>query len=270
MKRNSVLRWLAVILLLAVGVTSVLCLSRYTASPEFYTRSLQKLDDQKMNAMMLSSVVTVASTAISAIPDDTATPIAEELSELSGPLLAIVCVLYAEKFLLTTMGWASAVILLPGACLCAALYLLGGWVTLRRWAFKLFILAVVLVLLVPASVGITILVEDTFAESVDATFHAAYHLSEETQQQDENGKNGFLSFFAGLKDNVAALVAKAKSMLSILVDAVAVLIITSCAIPALTVMLFLIIVRVLFHLPIVAVPVRHPVPALPPSEPGEA
>ena len=217
--------------------------------------------------MMLSSVVTVASTAISAIPDDTATPIAEQLSELSGPLLAIVCVLYAEKFLLTTMGWASAVILLPGACLCLILYLLGHWVTFRRWAFKLFILAVAMVLLIPASVGITLLVEETFAESVNATYHAAYHLSEETQQQDENGKNGFLSFFTGLKDNISALLVKAKSMLSILVDAVAVLIITSCVIPGLTVMLFLIIVRVLFHLPIVAVPVRPPVPGLPGKTP---
>lgn len=265
--RNPVIRWLAVILLVAVAATSILCLSRYTASPDTYSRSLQKLDDQKMNAMMLSSVVTVASTAISAIPDDTATPIAEQLSELSGPLLAIVCVLYAEKFLLTTMGWASAVVLLPGACLCLILYLLGHWVTFRRWAFKLFILAVAMVLLIPASVGITLLVEETFAESVNATYHAAYHLSEETQQQDETGKNGFLSFFTGLKDNISALLVKAKSMLSILVDAVAVLIITSCVIPGLTVMLFLIIVRVLFHLPIVAVPVRPPVPGLPGGTP---
>ena len=36
---------------------------------------------------------------------------------------------------------------------------------------------------------------------------------------------------------------------------------------ALTVMLFLIIVRVLFHLPIVAVPVRPPVPGLPGGTP---
>lgn len=263
MIRNPAVRWLAVVLLVAVAATSILCLSRYTSSPAFYSRSIQKLDDQKINAMMLSAVVTVASTAISAVPDDTATPIAEQLSELSGPLLAIVCVLYAEKFLLTTMGWASTMVLLPGACLCMIIFLLGGWETPRRWAFKLFILAVVLVLLVPASVGITLLIEETFAESVDATFHAAYHLSEETQQQDETGKNGFLSFFTSLKDNVSALLTKAKSMLSILVDAVAVLIVTSCVIPALTALLFLAIVRVLFRLPVIALPARHPVPALP-------
>jgi hypothetical protein len=118
------------------------------------------------------------------------------------------------------------------------------------------------VALVPASVGFTKLVETTFADSVNATFHAAYHLSEETQQLDEEGKNGFLSFFTGLKDNISALIAKAKSMLSILVDAVAVLIITSCVIPALTAMLFMVVLRVLFHLPIVAMPARPPMAAL--------
>lgn len=262
MMRKPLVRIFAMLLLTAVALTSVLWASRYAASPDFHARSLQKLDEQKMSAMMLSSVVTVVSTAISAIPDDTATPIAEQLSELSGPLLVIVCVLYAEKFLLTTMGWAATVVLLPGACIAGILYLLVGWPTMRRWAYKLCILAVALVLLVPASVGITMLIEETFAESVDATFHAAYHLSEETQQQDENGKNGFLAFFGGLKDNISALIAKAKSILSILVDAVAVLIITSCVIPALTAGLFLIILRVLFHLPVVTMPARPPVPAL--------
>lgn len=267
---KPVVRILAIVLLMAVALTSILVLSRYTASPDFYASSLQKLDEQKMNAMMLSSVVTVVSTAISAIPDDTATPIAEQLSELSGPLLAIVCVLYAEKYLLTTMGWASAVILLPGACLCATGYLLAGWNTLRRWAFKLFILAVVLVTLVPASVGVTRLIEDTFAESVDATYHAAYHLSEETQQEDASGRNDFLAFFGNLRDNVSALVEKAKSILSILVDAVAVLIITSCVVPVLTVLLFLAVVRVLFHLPVIAVPIERSTPALPGGTPPPA
>ena len=63
---KPVVRILAIVLLMAVALTSILVLSRYTASPDFYASSLQKLDEQKMNAMMLSSVVTVVSTAISA------------------------------------------------------------------------------------------------------------------------------------------------------------------------------------------------------------
>jgi hypothetical protein len=93
---------------------------------------------------------------------------------------------------------------------------------------------------------------------VDATFHAAAHLSEETQQEDSSGRNGFLSFFSGMKDNISALLAKAKSMLSILVDAVAVLLVTSCVIPALTAILLLLVLRMLFRLPVLAVPVSAP------------
>lgn len=255
------LRYLAILALIAFAVVSVLQLSHYASSPRLYSRFMDELDEQKQNAMMLSAVVTVASTAISAIPDDTATPIANQLSELSTPLLIIVVILYVEKYLLTTMGFVSTAILIPAACMCGVLYLLFERERFKLWLKKLVILSLALILIVPLSVGAAMLIEETFSESVNETYHAAYELSQETQTED---KNGFFAFFAGIKDNVAALIEKAKSMLSILVDAVAVLLVTSCVIPLLTALVFMAIVKNVFKMPVITavVPPKAP-PALP-------
>lgn len=89
---------------------------------------------------------------------------------------------------------------------------------------------------------------------VSQTYHAAYELSQETQQQDSEGKNGF---FANLKGNVSALLEKAKGMLSTLVDAVAVLLVTSCVIPIMTALVFLAIIKHVFKLPSVTAVIPH-------------
>lgn len=88
-------------------------------------------------------------------------------------------------------------------------------------------------------------------------FLAAYELSRETQQQDSEGKNGFFAFFANLKGNVSALLEKAKGMLSTLVDAVAVLLVTSCVIPIMTALVFLAIIKHVFKLPSVTAVIPH-------------
>ena len=250
-------RFIAIVALLVLAVVSILWVSQYASSPRLYGPFLEKIDEQKENAMMLSAVVTVASTAISALPDDTATPIADQLSELSTPLLIVVCILYVEKYLLTTMGFVSTVFLVPLACLCGILYLLFDRERFMMWLKKLLILAATLILIVPLGVGTSSLIEKTFSESVSQTYHAAYELSQETQQQDSEGKNGFFAFFANLKGNVSALLEKAKGMLSTLVDAVAVLLVTSCVIPIMTALVFLAIIKHVFKLPSVTAVIPH-------------
>lgn len=250
-------RFVAILVLLALAAGSILWISQVASSPGLYGPFLSKIDEQKENAMMLSAVVTVASTAISALPDDTATPIADQLSELSTPLLIVVCILYVEKYLLTTMGFVSTVFLVPLACLCGILYILFNRERFMMWTKKLLILALTLVLIVPLGVSTSSLIEQTFSESVSQTYHAAYELSEETQQEDSEGKNGFFAFFANLKGNVSALLEKAKGMLSTLVDAVAVLLVTSCVIPVMTALIFLAIIKHVFKLPSVTAVIPH-------------
>lgn len=240
--------------LLIVAILSITVFGERVSSPDFYPETLRTLEDQKQDAMTLSIVVTAASTALSTLPDDMGSPVAEELADLASPLFLIVCILYMEKFLLTTLSWFSFSFLVPGTCLFAIIYLFCGKERFFVWAKKLLILSAALILIIPLSAQVTLLIENTFADSVSETYEKAYQLAEETGSSDKEGGNAFIAFFSELKDNVVSLVDAAKNMLSVMVDAVAVLLITSCVIPVLTALLFLWVVKMVIN---VDIPVKN-------------
>lgn len=249
---------LVCVLLIVLSVTVVNgCLS----SPQFHSKTIQVLEEQKTEALTLSVAVTTASTVLSALPDDTASSIANELANLSGPLFLIVAVIYLELFLLTALGQFSAVLLFPAACV-----LMIGFILWRKdvffvWFKKLFILSLACSLLIPTSASITTHIEETFSETVNQKLHAASHIANAAESEKDD-HNGFFSFFSGLADNVTALVDAAKNMLSTLIDAVAILLITSCVMPLLTLFLFLKIVKAVLSIDI---PFPFPASPLPPA-----
>lgn len=64
----------------------------------------------------LTAASTAASAAITLLPGDTATPIAEKLADLSGYFLIVLCAIFLEKYLLTITSYVSFTILIPAAC----------------------------------------------------------------------------------------------------------------------------------------------------------
>lgn len=239
---------LCLILLIVLACLSYGFVSPYASSADFHAGSIATLEKQKQSAMSLTATVTAASYAVSAIPNDTATPIADELAELTGPLMVIVCVIYLEKFLLTTTGFVSFSILIPAACLLMGVDLFRPGDALRSFAVKLLLFALLLFAMVPASVAVTNRVQETFQESIDQTFSAANSFSQEVEKAQKNDSNAFLQFIEGIGDSVVKLFDMAKNVLSMLTDAIAVLLITTCAIPLLTLLFFAFLVRQLFGL----------------------
>ena len=61
----------------------------------------------------LTAASTAASAAITLLPGDTATPIAEKLADLSGYFLIVLCAIFLEKYLLTITSYVSFTILIP-------------------------------------------------------------------------------------------------------------------------------------------------------------
>lgn len=190
---------LYIVTLILIALLSITLLRGVLTSPQFHAKTLRVLDEQKNEALALSVSVTAASTALSALPDDMASSISAELADLALPLFLIVSVIYLEIFLLTTFGWITATFLLPAVCL-----LLIGFVLLRRdflliWVKKLFILSLALVLLIPTSATITHHIEETFSETIDQKLHAAAHITDAAEADEEKTDgNAIRSFFIRL------------------------------------------------------------------------
>lgn len=254
------LLWLITLLLIAS--LSIGVISPYVSVPANRRVSVETLDQQKLTAMGLTATVTSASFLVSTLPDDTGTSLADELDDLSGILMLIVCVIYLEKFLLTTTGFVSFSILIPLACAFGAASLSRHGKPLRSWAIKLMLFALLLFFMVPSGVTVTNLVEDTFQESIHQSMNAVDQLSGDVSnsQPDEN-KSAVMQFISGIGDSVTRMFDTAKNLLSALTDAIAVLVITTCAIPLVTVLFFIWIIKLLFGYQINLPPFRplpHP------------
>ena len=86
--------------------------------------AIQSLDDKKTTALELTAAATAASAAITLIPGDAGTPIADKLADLSSYFLIVVCAIYLEKYLVTITGLAAFKLLIPIGCILLSLLVL--------------------------------------------------------------------------------------------------------------------------------------------------
>ena len=246
-----------------VALFSAVILGGHFTQPEAYPTTIETLDAKRTTVLALSAAATGASMAVSAIPDDTGTPVAESLAELSGDFMMILAAILLQKYLLTTFGMASFQFLIPISCLIFALALAFVRETLRRDALiklaeKLFALAIVLFACVPLGSLISNNIEATYQASIDHAINQAQGTVEAAEASEANAPadtaahgstaaegpvESILSFVDNAKDAVASKAAEvidhASSAATNLFEAFAVMIVTSLFIPILTFALML-------------------------------
>ena len=218
---------------------SVTFLADRMTSPETYEKTISSIDDKKETVMTLTASSTLASAVVSAIPDDTATPIAEKLSDLSEYFLIVLCVLLSEKYLLTVIGLLSFKILIPAGCVCLAVSLFVSHPTLRRAAVKAILCAVILYLAIPASIFVSDMIYDTYEVSINETIASA----EELSSQAETLSDGDESIWAKITGAATSLKDSASRILNRFIEALAVMIVTACVIPMLVLLFFIWLIR---------------------------
>lgn len=247
--------------LAAVALVSLIVFANIASNPETYTGIIGTLDEKKGNVMVLATTTTAASAAISALPNDMGTPIADKLVDFSSYFMVILAVIYLEKFLLTTLGFLGFGILIPVACalFAVAVFLRRGTLTrvnLQRLGTKLAAFGLALALVVPVSVWLTDNVDATFDESLAAASAAAQEateqLEENTQaapQEDQGLLGGIASAvqegWNGLTQGAQQALDSLGQQLNTMIDTLAVMIVTSCLIPLLVLILFLQLVKII-------------------------
>ncbi len=247
--------------LAAVALVSLIVFANIASNPETYTGIIGTLDEKKGNVMVLATTTTAASAAISALPNDMGTPIADKLVDFSSYFMVILAVIYLEKFLLTTLGFLGFGILIPVACalFAVAVFLRRGTLTrvnLQRLGTKLAAFGLALALVVPVSVWLTDNVDATFDESLAASTAAAQEATEqleESAQEQTQEDQGLLGGIAsavqegwnGLTQGAQQALDSLGQQLNTMIDTLAVMIVTSCLIPLLVLILFLQLVKII-------------------------
>ena len=247
-------RYAIVALLAVLALVSLFPLRETFSSPETYTATIATLDEKKANVTALVASSTALSAGISVLPDDTGSAIADKLMDVSVDLGIVLVVIYLEKYLLTIFGFLSFGVLMPIglAGLAAAVALLGRSAISRTFthvAVRLLLLGAILVSVVPASVWVTDRIDETYETSVAAA-SVEQEAQEQEQHQSDEGDGGILEFITGIPeavanlpqtvaDGVTSVTQDILDQVNALVEAFAVMVVTSCAVPVLVLLLFL-------------------------------
>lgn len=252
---------LEVIVPILVALLSIFLLTRIAVSSPIHDHSIDVLENKQTTVLQLTAASTAASAAITLLPGDTATPIADKLADLSSNFLVVLCAIFLEKYLLTITAYAAFQILIPAACLCYILNVFLKRNVLVQLCKKLVIFAIAIVLVIPASVGISNMIEATYESSIQATIanakDAAASVSSEDEAAAEEEENGFWDgLLSKVTDGISGAVSKAaekvSGILNGFIEALAVMIVTSCVIPILVMLFFLWLIRIVVGIDLTA------------------
>ncbi len=233
MANDRVKQILQVSIPIIAAVISIFVLARLASSTKFYANTIEALEEKQETVIELTAASTAASAAITLLPGDTATPIAGELAELSKYFMVVICAILLEKYLLTIIGYVTFAVLLPAACLIYSLNVFLKRDGLRLIVKKLLILGITIMAAVPGSILISDLVESTYEASIEQTMEAARRSAEEIENNtDATEEDGMLSdFLSKVQGGVSVVIEKFENLVSDFIEALAVLLITSCVIP---------------------------------------
>lgn len=242
-------------ILALIALVSIFILGGIASNPETYVGINDTLDEKKGNVMALVATTTSASAAISLLPDDMGSSIADKLADFSTYFLVILAVIYLEKFLLTTLGALSFYFLIPASCAMFGVSIFRkqnslSKENLQKMGMKFVAFGLALAFVVPVSVWVTDNIDASFEESINASNAAAIEATQELEEnlqgseQEEQGiienligavQSGIDSITQGAKNALDSLGRELNNM----VDTLAVMIVTSCLIPLIVLALFL-------------------------------
>lgn len=241
---NNLKKALIAAVLLLLAVLSFLFIASMASDVQNHTTTLSAISEKSETVLKLSAASALASAGISAIPGDTATPIAEKLADFTEYFLLILCVLFTEKYLVTILGAAAFKILIPIACVLAGISLFRAERPLRALAVKLAVIGLAVYLVIPVSFRVSDMIYAAYDSSIQRTMESAEELTEKTAELAETEDKGMVaSILERISETASTLTDKAADTLNRFVETLAVLIVTSCIIPILVLLFFLWVIK---------------------------
>ena len=248
---------LSLVLIILALVSRYVLQPKYSSPDGFYKNYIVSIDEKKQTAMTLSASTAATSAIITALPDDWATPIAEQLASLSKGFLLILSVLYVEKYIMPLLGAFSTGIVIPIVCM---LLILTLWVRIHSsWrvvARNLLILAVFSMFIIPAGIEAGNIIERTYEDSIQEAYKETLNSEEELSEINEQEEKPWWQkitdsigdFFSKVFNGASDLYLNAKNAIGRAVESFAITLVIDCAIPLLVLIAYITIIKQLFKL----------------------
>lgn len=253
--------------LLALALVSIFLLAKIAVSPEFVSPMDEALDSQQSSAMAMAGSASALSIVLAAVPTDATTPVANQLANLSSFFVISIAAVILQKALITVVGYVAFTYLIPLACGLGITYLVFRWESVRIIAVKLALFGLTIVAVIPASIAVGAGITDSYGRSVEETLAAADTAAEKAEaltvpkedrseasgnvfEQAEEALDGAVQSVTGAINGglnaVEDVKNEAVASLNSFVERTALLIVTTCIIPVLTVLTFAWLIKLFF------------------------
>jgi len=252
---NRVIKLLILVLLAAV---SIVFAAPGVPETAFVRDSMEQVEENRDTVMEFSAAALSTSLAISALPDDFATPLADSLADMNIYFVGILVVLFLEKILLRSGVRLAFAILIPLACFLGIVSLcVKRNRLLRSLAVRLCVLALAAAFVVPCSTYITGVVAEELLEYVDETIVEMEDGSDKLHEAMENGETGIFDrlseLFRTAVHSVSGLMEWFQNTIRRCMNSIAILIVTNLLMPLLTFFLLKWILKETFRIALPAV-----------------
>lgn len=240
-----------IIFAMIIATVVLFIISSWAMSESYVDQYTQAIDRNRDTVLKLMASSTAASAAITALPGDVATPIASELAELSKGFLIVLCALYLEKFLVAVSGTVAFQWLIPVACGVVVVGFFSKKTAIRAIGFRMVAIALALVLVVPASVKLSGMIENTYRDSIEQVIESAQSSAEQIQgsvnmqAEQEESSNGLGKIIDSLMksgdlivNGASQLMEYFENLMSRFVESMAIMLVISCLIPLMVLLFF--------------------------------
>lgn len=255
---------IAIAVLFLVALLSIFAATPKLPEAGFVRDSLQSVEKSSDTVMKFSAATLSTSLAISALPDDFATPLAENLANMNTYFVVILVVLFLEKLLLQYGIKAAFLFLIPVACGIGLISIRFKKGLLRGLATRICILGLTVAFVVPLSTWVTGIVAIELTEYVDETITETEDGAGKLNEAMEDGGDEKTMFeklsdlFQTAVEGISDLMVHFQNTIRRCMNSIAILILTNCLMPLLTVFVLKWILEELFQIVIPMPPLRRP------------
>lgn len=255
-----------VLLLIFITVFSITVLANIVPDTVYMQETVEYLDESQATIMTFSGTASATSLALSALPEDFATPLASTVSDLNTYFIFMFAVLFVEKLMVLEGTKLTFAYVIPVTCLLYILFVLSGKEMFRNFGRKLLILGIALIFVIPVSTRFTNIVCKDYMVYVDETIAEADAGASKINEVMSTGNEdiGFFerlsaAFKTSIRD-VTDLLDYFNNVIKRCINSVAIMLVTTFVVPFLIMLLFRWLLTELFalHLPMPRIQIKIP------------
>lgn len=251
-----------ILILILIAAVSFFFITAYLPETEFIQDSIVSVEESSDTVMKFSAATLSTSLAISALPDDFATPLADTLSDMNIYFVGILVALFLEKILIQYGVKLAFAIAIPAACAMGILSIGFKNGLLKGLAIRLCVLGLAAAFVVPCSTHVTNYVAEDLNAYVESTIADTEDGAEKLNEAMAGGTDGKTVFeklsdlFQTAISDVSNLMSHFQNTIRKCMNSIAILILTNCLMPLLNFLILKWLLQELFHIAIPIPPMR--------------